>query len=85
MHYESHSNAVCGNRRMNAVIRQEQESTVSDEIFLQFPKCHKWLCYAVCGNWRIYAVIQQERESTVSDEIFLPLPKCHKQLCYAVY
>lgn len=31
-----------------ADIRQEREFTVSDNIFLLLPKCHKWLCYAVC-------------------------------------
>ena len=69
---------------MSAVIRQERESTVSDEIFLLLPKCHKWLCYTVCGNRRMYAAIRKERESTVSDEIFLLLPKRHKRLCCAV-
>ena len=44
--------AVCGNRRMYAVIRQERESTVSDEIFLLLPKCHKWLCYAVYEGFK---------------------------------
>lgn len=39
--------AVCGNQRMYADIRQERESTVSDEISLLLPKCNKWLCYAV--------------------------------------
>lgn len=39
--------AVCGNQIMYAVIQQERESTVSDEIFLPLPKCHKQLCYAV--------------------------------------
>ena len=67
------------------VIRQERECTVTDEIFLLLPKCHKWLCYAVCGNRRMYAVTRQERESTVVNEIFLLLPKCRKWLCYAVY
>ena len=42
--------AVCGNRRMYAVIRQERESKVANEIFLLLPKCHKWLCYAVCSD-----------------------------------
>lgn len=69
---------------MYAVIRQEQESTVENEIFLLLPKCHKWLCYAVCGNRKMYAVTQQERECTVSDEIFLLLLKCHKWLCCEV-
>ena len=58
---------------MYAVIRQEQESTVSDEIFLQLPKCHKWLCYAVIFRdeiakaeldekiWQYFAVLTDMR------------------------
>ena len=42
--------AVCGNWRMYAVIRQEREFTVANEIVLLLTKCRKWLCYAVCGN-----------------------------------
>ena len=83
-HCKSHSNAVCGNQRMYAVIRQERKSTVENEIFLLLLKCHKWLCCAVCRNRRMYAVTRQERECTVADKIFLLLPKCHKWLCYAV-
>ena len=69
---------------MYAVIRQERESKVANEIFPLLLKCHKWLYYAVCGNQRMYAVTRQEQESTVSDEIFLLLLKCHKWLCCAV-
>ena len=63
--------AVCGNRRMYAIIRQERESTITGEMFLAVPKCRKRLCYAVCGNRRMYAVTQQERKCTVKDEMFL--------------
>lgn len=55
--------AVCSNRRMYAVIRQEQESKVANEIFLLLPKCHKWLCCAVCSG--LLDEKRQVRKNTV--------------------